>query len=349
MGLKMGGKRGKKGDTSRKRDASPFSPIFQSCGNDMRLSSDSGLRVQIGRITMQNPVMVASGTFGYADGYSGLVNPGRIGAIVTKTITLKPRAGNPMPRTAETPSGMLNSIGLQNEGVDDFVRNKMPPLRKLGVPVIVSIGGDSVEEYPEVALRLGSIRGISGIEINISCPNIRHKSGRLLTGSPRLIAQDEEATYQVVRSVRKVSGLTLITKLSPNVTDIVSIARSACRADTDAISLVNTFIGMAVDIQTRRPKLASLTGGLSGPCIKPIALRMVHEVAANVDLPVIGMGGILTYEDALEFIMAGATAVAIGTGNFVNPQTPLEVVRGIKVYMKRNRIRNIMNLVGSLD
>jgi len=282
--------------------------------------------IRIGKIKLKNPVMVASGTFGYAKEFEQLVDLGKLGAIVTKTITLKPRSGNPMPRVCETASGMLNSIGLQNEGVDNFIKEKLPYLGKLDVPIIASIAGDNVKEFCELAKGLDKLEGVDGIELNISCPNIKGEG---------LIAQCPDATYDVVKAVRKVTSKTLITKLSPNVTDIVEIARAACRAGTDAVSLVNSFSGMAIDIETKRPKLGNITGGLSGPCIKPIALRMVWEVARNIKKPVIGIGGIMSAEDAIEFMLAGAKAVQIGTANFVEPGISGKIIKGIEDYFDK--------------
>ncbi len=305
------------------------------------------LSVKIGRLILKNPVMVASGTFGYAEEYEGLINLKRLGAIVTKTITLKPRTGNPPPRICETYQGMLNAIGLQNEGIENFLNKKPPYLRKLKTPIIVSISGDSIEEFKELARRLDKASGVDGIELNLSCPNIEVGSWKLEAG--RLIAQDKDATYKVVKIVRKYTDKTIITKLTPNVTDIVEIAQAASKAGTDGVSLINTFLGMAIDINTRRPRLGNITGGLSGPCIKPIALRMVWEVAENIDKPVIGMGGIFSAEDAIEFFIAGATCVAVGTANFVEPDISEKIIDGIENYLRRNKLKNIKEIIGSLD
>ncbi len=282
--------------------------------------------ISIGKIKLKNPVMVASGTFGYAKEFEGLVDLKKLGAIVTKTITIKPRPGNPMPRVCETASGMLNAIGLQNEGVEDFIEEKLPYLSKIGVPVIVSISGDSIKEFCGLTKRLDREKGVDGIELNISCPNINKGKA--------LVAQDKDATYSVVKNVREATSKTLITKLSPNVTDIVKIAKAACKAGTDAVSLVNTFLAMAIDIETGKPKLANITGGLSGPAIKPIALRMVWEVARNIKKPVIGMGGIMTADDAIEFLLAGAKAVQVGTANFVEPGVCEKIIKGIEKWKK---------------
>ncbi|MBU1887902.1 MAG: dihydroorotate dehydrogenase [Candidatus Omnitrophica bacterium] len=274
--------------------------------------------------------MVASGTFGYAKEFEGLVDLKKLGAIVTKTITLKPRTGNPMPRTCETASGMLNAIGLQNEGVDDFIHEKLPYLSKIGVPIIVSISGDSVDEFCELAKRLDREKGVDGIELNLSCPNI--KGGGFSVKGGKLIAQDKDATYNVVKKTRGATSKTLIAKLSPNVTDIVEIAEAACKANADSVSLINTLIGMAIDTETGKPILGNITGGLSGPCIKPIALRMVWEVAKNIDRPVIGMGGIATADDAIEFLIAGARAIQVGTANFIDPGACEKIIKGVKIW-----------------
>ncbi len=295
------------------------------------------LSVKLGLIDMKNPVMAASGTFGYGEEYSQLVDIGKLGGIVTKSITLRPRIGNPSPRIAETSSGMLNSIGLENVGVEKFLSEKLPYLQKCKVPVIVSIAGERIGEYAELAKRLSDKEGVDGIELNISCPNVE-EGGMEFSTTPRL-------TYTIVKRVRKSTGITLIAKLSPNVTDIVSIAKAAEDGGCDAVSLVNTFLGMAIDIKERKPKLGNITGGLSGPCIKPIAVRMVWQVSKAVKVPVIGMGGIINSEDAIEFIMAGAAAVAIGTGNFVNPRTAIEVIDGIRKYMTENKIRQLNDII----
>jgi dihydroorotate dehydrogenase (NAD+) catalytic subunit len=293
--------------------------------------------------------MVASGTFGYGKEYDQIVDIKKLGAIVTKTITFLPRTGNPAPRVVETPSGMLNAIGLENGGVDSFIKEKMPYLKKIGIPVIVSIGGEKTEEFIELARRLDGINGIAGLEVNISCPNLQ---GHKVTRSPghqiRLFSQDTKATYELVSKVRKMTGLTLITKLTPNVTDIAEIAKAAEEAGSDAVSLVNTYLGMAVNIFTRRPRLGNVTGGLSGPAIKPLALRAVWDVYKAVKIPIIGMGGITTAHDVIEFVLCGARAVAIGTANFVHPNTCVDIMDGIRDYMIRYDIKKIGELVGKL-
>ena len=299
----------------------------------------AGLGTKIGKIRLKNPVMAASGTFGYAKEFEKLVNLKNIGAVITKTITLNPRQGNPMPMICETPAGMLNAIGLQNEGFDNFIKEKMPYLSKIGTPVIISISGNNIDEFFILAKRLDKIKSISGIELNISCPNIKCEG---------LVAQDTKETYEVVKAVRKITGKTIITKLSPNVTDIVEIARAAEKAGSDAISLVNTFIGMAIDIETKKPKLGNITGGLSGPCIKPIALRMVYEVSKNINIPVIGIGGIMNANDAIEFMLAGATAIQAGTANFIEPGVCGKIIKGIEDYLKKHKIEKIEDIIGSL-
>ncbi len=300
---------------------------------------NTNLSIKIGKIRMKNPVMVASGTFGYGKEYEDFVDIKRLGAIVTKTVTLAPRSGNEPPRIAETPSGMLNSIGLENDGVDAFIKEKMPYLEKLGVPVIVSISAERIDEFAKIAKRLDRINGISGLEINISCPNLK---------TQRLFSQDKKSTYRVVKGVRKATGLTIITKLTPNVTDIAEIAKAAEDAGSDAVSLVNTYMGMAVDVSTKRPMLGNITGGLSGPAIKPMALKAVWDVYNAVDIPIIGMGGIISTEDALEFMMCGATAVAVGSTNFVYPKKSVEIIDGLEYYIKSNKLKSIKGLIGSL-
>jgi dihydroorotate dehydrogenase (NAD+) catalytic subunit len=299
------------------------------------------LRIELAGISLRNPVMVASGTFGYGEEYAQLVDLNKLGAIVAKTITLKPRLGNEPPRIVETASGVLNSIGLQNVGIDAFINEKLPFLKEYDVPLIVSIAGETIDEYVQLAKTLKG-EEISGLELNLSCPNIKYK--RKL-----MFAQDSQATHQVVSRVRKVTSLPLMVKLSPDVTDIASIAKVCEEAGADGVSLINTFTGMAIDVENRKPVLRQITGGLSGPAIKPIALRMVYEVHKIVKIPIIGIGGIMSAGDALEFIIAGAKAVAIGTGNFVDPLTPIKVIEGIREYMIKNKIKDIKSIVGSLQ
>ncbi|HUW22610.1 MAG TPA: dihydroorotate dehydrogenase [bacterium] len=298
------------------------------------------LAIELAGISLKNPVMVASGTFGYGEEYAQLVDLNRLGAIVAKTITLKPRLGNEPPRMVETASGVLNSIGLQNIGIDAFINEKLPFFREYDVPLIVSIAGETTDEYVQLAKTLQGEK-ITGLELNLSCPNIKYD--RKL-----MFAQNPQATHQVVSRVRKAISLPLMVKLSPNVTDIASIAKMCEEAGADGVSLINTFSGMAIDVESRKPILRQITGGLSGPAIKPIALRMVYEVHKAVKIPIIGIGGIMTAGDALEFIIAGAKAVAIGTGNFVDPLTPIKVIDGIREYMVKNKIKDIKSIVGSL-
>lgn len=301
------------------------------------------LSVEIAGIKMKNPVMCASGTFNFGEEYSKFFDLKILGALVTKTITLEPRQGNPPARIYETPSGMLNCIGLQNPGVKTFLKEKMPFLRKTKVPVIVSIAGETIEEYVELAKILNREKGISGIELNISCPNVKSKSRK------NMFSQDETATFHVVSNVRRISRLPLIAKLSPNVTDVTLIAKSAEKGGADAISLINTPLGMVVNLEKRAPVLSTVTGGLSGPAIKPIALRMVWEVHNAVKIPVIGMGGIMTAQDALEFMLVGARAVAVGTASFVSPYAIPEIISGIKKYLIKNKIKDVKSFAGSLE
>lgn len=298
------------------------------------------LSVNIGKIGLKNPVMTASGTFGYGEEYAEFVDLAGLGAIIVKGLSLLPREGNPPPRIVETPAGMLNAIGLQNIGVESFIEEKLPFLRQFNVPVIANFFGDSVDEYVGAAERLSDVNGIEGLEMNISCPN--KQAGWLVFGT------DPEVTFEVVSAVRKVTDLTLIVKLSPNVTDIALMARVAEDAGADAVSLINTISGMAIDIKTRRPKLANITGGLSGPAIKPIGIRMVWEVFRAVGIPIIGLGGIMDGEDAIEYMLAGATAVAVGTANFVSPAATMDILSGIKDYMTTYGIKDISSIKGGL-
>lgn len=298
------------------------------------------LSVTVAGIRMQNPVMTASGTFGYAQEFEPFLDFSRLGAIVVKTITRTPRAGNPPPRVVETPAGMLNAIGLQNVGVHAFIEEKLPYLRTLGPPIIVNIAGESIEDYVELAKRLSDQEGVSGIELNISCPNV---ADGLIFGCNAALA------HKLISQVRQATSLPLIPKLSPNVTDVVEIARALADAGADALSLINTLIGMAIDVRSRRPKLGNVTGGLSGPAIRPIAVRMVWEVGQAVKLPLIGMGGIMTADDALEFLIAGATAVAVGTANFTSPSSTQRVLDGIEAYLIDRKVGRMTDLIGSLD
>ncbi|KPK42287.1 MAG: hypothetical protein AMJ78_02995 [Omnitrophica WOR_2 bacterium SM23_29] len=297
------------------------------------------LKVRIGRLKLKNPVMAASGTFGFGEEFKDFVNINKLGAIITKSITLKPREGNPPPRIVETASGILNSIGLQNDGIENFLKEKVPLLRKAKTVIVVSIAGESFNEYKELTRRLDKIDMVDAIEINISCPNV--KGGLEFAVEPN-------STFDVVTLVRRNTGKVLITKLSPNVKDMGEIAKAAEEAGTDSVSLVNTFTGIAVDIQTKTSKLGNVVGGLSGPAIKPIALRMVWEVTRQVKIPVIGMGGVMDYKDALEFIIAGASAVQVGTASFVNPKATIEIIDGIERYMSKNKIKDMKGLIGCL-
>lgn len=299
------------------------------------------LRVNIGSIRLANPVMTASGTFGYAREFENLMNLHRLGAVIVKGISLHPRAGNPPPRIVETACGMLNAIGLQNVGVERFISEKMPYLQGLNVPVIVNILGDSLAEYEEITDRLAGVPGVAGIEVNISCPNV--KKGGVAFGTDPLMAAS------VTRAVKLRSDVPVMVKLSPNVSDICLIARAVEEAGADSISLINTLIGMAIDLKTKRPALANVIGGLSGPAIKPVALRLVYEVAKVVSVPVIGIGGIESAEDALEFMVAGATAVQIGTANFVNPRVSEEIVDGIGEYAVTEKLTSIRSIIGTLQ
>ena len=299
------------------------------------------LSVNIGKLKLKNPVLVASGTFGYAQEFEDFINLKRLGAIMTKTITLNPRKGNPPPRTCETPCGMLNSIGLENPGLEGFINEKLSYLAKLGIPVIVSIASEfDPEEFVFLSRRLDKISKVAAIELNISCPNIKNT---------KMISQDAQATYRLVNKVRKATHKILITKLSPNVTDIVEIALAAESAGSNALSLINTLSGISIDIKTKKPKVAAGIGGLSGPAIRPLAVRMVWEVYQKIKLPIIGMGGIIDTTSALEFFIAGATAISLGTANFINPQATLEIINGLKKYLIQNKIKNIANLIGSIQ
>lgn len=299
------------------------------------------LRVDIGSLELQNPVMTASGTFGYAREFEHLVNLHRLGGIIVKGISLEPRPGNPPQRIAETPCGMLNAIGLQNVGVDRFITEKIPYLKGIGVPVVVNILGDSINEYQLITERLVGVEGIAALEVNISCPNVK-KGGVAFGSQPKLAAAVTEA-------VKTVADVPVMVKLSPNVTDIAEMAKAVEDGGADSISLINTLIGMAIDLEKKKPVLANVIGGLSGPAIKPVALRMVYQTAAAVKIPVIGIGGIETAEDALEFMLAGASAVQVGTANFVNPKVSEELVDGISDYVKTQKLLSIRELIGALE
>lgn len=292
-------------------------------------------------LVLKNPVMTASGTFGYGLEYADLMDISRLGAIIVKGTTAEPRQGNPYPRMAETPAGMLNAVGLQNRGVNYFVDKIYPAIRSIDTAMIVNVGGSTVETYVECAEKIAALDDIPAIELNISCPNV--KQGGMGFG---LCAA---SAAEVVRAVRRVYPRTLIVKLSPNVTDITEIARAVEAEGADAVSLINTLLGMAVDAERRKPILSTVTGGLSGPCVKPIALRMVWQTAKAVRIPVIGLGGIASWRDAVEFMLAGATAVQIGTSNFVDPTVSLKVINGIAAYCERHGFHHASELVGALE
>lgn len=296
------------------------------------------LGVNLGGMALKNPVTVASGTFGYGQEYEDYLDIAEIGAVIVKGTTLTARAGNPAPRIVETPSGMLNAIGLENPGVDVFLNEYLPYLRSRNVTVVANIAGNTIEDYAEIASRLEGQEGLAGIELNISCPNV--KQGGLQFGT------NPDTVYAVVRAVKGQTSLPVMPKLSPNVTDIVAIARAAEAAGADALAMINTLMGMAIDIKKRRPVLANVFGGLSGPAIKPVALRMVYQVYKELSIPILGGGGIINTDDALEFIMAGATAISIGTGNFVHPGLALEIVDGIYKYMEENQIHSLEEIRG---
>ncbi len=298
------------------------------------------MSVEIAGIKMRNPVMTASGTFGYGQEFAGYMDLESIGAMITKGLSLKPKAGNNTPRIVETPGGMLNAIGLQNVGVDAFISEKLPFLKKINTPVIVNLYGNSLEEYGELAARIDGVKEVAGIEVNISCPNV--KQGGIVFGT------DPAAAAEVVALVRRSTKKPLIVKLSPNVTDVVTMARACVDAGAESISLINTLTGMAIDLKSRRPVLANITGGLSGPAIKPVALRMVWQVAKAVKVPIIGIGGIMTATDALEFILAGATAVQVGTASFLNPAASQDIARGMAKWLSENRVGTVRELIGAL-
>ena len=297
------------------------------------------LQVNLGGLVLKNPVVTASGTFGYGREYAEYFDISELGGIIIKGTTLQPRSGNPAPRICETPSGMLNAIGLENPGVEVFLNEHLPWLRAQKAAVIANISGSSVEEYGEMAAKLEGHEGLGAIELNISCPNV--KQGGLQFGvDPKLVRQ-------VVEEVKKNTSLPVIPKLSPNVTDITEIARAAEDGGADALSMINTLMGMAIDVRTKRPVLANIFGGLSGPAIKPVALRMIYQVYKAVQIPILGGGGILNTQDALEFIMAGAAAVSVGTGNFVDPLIPQKIIAGLLDYAEKEGLQNISDLTGA--
>lgn len=300
----------------------------------------AGLEVNIGDLKLKNPVTTASGTFGYGTEYKDFIDLGSLGGIFVKGTTLEPRQGNDYPRMAETPSGMLNSVGLQNKGVDYFIDHLYPVIKEYDTNIIVNVSGSTIEDYVATAEKLADLDKMPAIELNISCPNV--KEGGMSFGVSC------ESAAKVTRAVRDVFPKTMIVKLSPNVTSISEIAKAVEGAGADSVSLVNTFLGMAIDIESRRPKLSTTTGGLSGPCIKPIAVRMVWEVYNAVKVPVIGMGGISNWQDAIEFILAGSSAIQVGTYNFIDPTISVKIVKGIEEYLDRHNIASVGDLVGQM-
>jgi len=323
------------------------------------------LAVKIGDIKFKNPVLVASGTFGYASEFDKFYDVRKLGGIVTKTLTYKPRIGNPPQRVYETPSGMLNAIGLQNVGAEVFIKDKLPYLSKLKIPIVVSVMGYSIEEFENVVRILDKEKHVSGFELNLSCPNVKYSSKKSLKSKmdiknsgldeivldrpAKMFAHDHKMIHDVVQAVRKITRKTIIAKLGPDVSDVGKMAISAEKGGADAISLINTFIAMAIDVNSRKPYLKNRTGGLSGPCIRPIAIRMVWEVQQTVNVPVIGVGGIMDVKDALEFFIAGASCIQVGTANFINPTVCPEIIDGLEKFLKKNKIKSILDLVGSIQ
>ena len=299
------------------------------------------LSIEIGKLKLKNPVLTASGTFGYGEEFADFIDLNRLGGIVVKGTTLHRREGNPYPRMAETPSGMLNAVGLQNKGVDHFIEEIYPRISHLDTNIIVNVSGSSIDDYVAVCEKLNPLDKVAAVEINISCPNV--KQGGMGFGTTCSGAES------VTRAVRKAYDGTMIVKLTPNVTDITEIARAAEAAGADALSLTNTFLGMAIDVEKRRPMLSTITGGLSGPCIRPIAVRMVWQVAQAVKVPVVGLGGIMNGRDAIEFLLAGASAVQIGTANFVDPQVTIKTLDFIEDYLKRHHFSAVSQLIGAME
>ena len=303
------------------------------------MASKINLTTKIGNLTFKNPITVASGTFGSKDEYARYLNYERLGAIVTKTVTPKLRKGNPMPRIYETPSGMLNAIGLQNKGIDDFIENKIPYFRKVKTHLIVNIAGESIEDFVFLAKKLDREKGVTALELNISCPNV--KRGLEFCAKPEL-------AFEVVKAVKEATRLVIFTKLSPEAHDFLGVAEAAIRAGSDALSLINTIRGMAVDIEKCRPQIANVFGGLSGPAIRPVALRYLYEVKRRFDIPVMAMGGIVTAQDALEFLITGAHLIAVGTANFINPTAAPEIVAGIREFLEKEGMKSIDEFRGTL-
>lgn len=299
------------------------------------------LSVEIGKLKLKNPIMTASGTFGYGEEFADFIDLNRLGGIIVKGTTLHHREGNPYPRMAETPSGMLNAVGLQNKGVDYFIEHIYPRIKDLDTRVIVNVSGSCIDDYVAVCEKLSPLDKVAAVEINISCPNV--KQGGMGFGTTCSGAES------VTSAVRKAYDGTMIVKLTPNVTDITEIARAVEAAGADAVSLTNTFLGMAIDVEKRTPMLSTITGGLSGPCIRPIAVRMVWQVANAVKVPVVGLGGIASGRDAIEFLLAGATAVQIGTANFVDPQVTVKAIDYIEDYLKRHQITSVRELIGGME
>lgn len=299
------------------------------------------LSVEIGKLKLKNPIMTASGTFGYGEEFADFIDLNRLGGIIVKGTTLHHREGNPYPRMAETPSGMLNAVGLQNKGVDYFIEHIYPRIKDLDTRVIVNVSGSCIDDYVAVCEKLSPLDKVAAVEINISCPNV--KQGGMGFGTTCSGAES------VTSAVRKAYDGTMIVKLTPNVTDITEIARAVEAAGADAVSLTNTFLGMAIDVEKRKPTLSTITGGLSGPCIRPIAVRMVWQVANAVKVPVVGLGGIASGRDAIEFLLAGATAVQIGTANFVDPQVTVKAIDYIEDYLKRHQIASVRELIGGME
>ena len=306
-----------------------------------RAKQKQDLSITFAGIKLKNPVLTASGTFGYGEEFADIIDLNKLGGVIVKGVSVKPIKGNPPPRIWETPSGMLNAIGLENPGVDRFISDKLPFLRNYDTAVIVNIFGYSLEEYVGVAERLDRVPGVDGLEVNISCPNV--KAGGIVFGT------NLNAAFELLSAVRKATSLPIIAKLSPNVADITEFAKVARDAGCDGLSLINTLVGMAIDVRCRKPRLANITGGLSGPAIRPVAVRMVWQTAKAVQLPIIGMGGIMCADDALEFILAGASAVAVGTANFVNPRATMDIIDGIGAYMRQQSVSEISSLIGQVQ
>lgn len=299
------------------------------------------LEVKIGDLRLKNPVMTASGTFGYGEEFSDFINLDHLGGYIVKGTTLEPREGNPYPRMAETPSGMLNAVGLQNKGVDYFIKNIYPRIRQYDSELIVNVSGAKIDDYIGVCQKLQNLTDIKAVEVNISCPNVK-QGGMAFGTSP-------EGAAAVTKAVRQAFNRTVIVKLSPNVTDIVSIAKAVEDNGADSISLINTLMGMAIDVERQRPYLSTITGGLSGPAVRPVAVRMVWQVAKAVDIPVIGLGGIANGRDAMEFILAGATAIQVGTANFIDPAVTIKIIDYINDYCQRHGVNDIRDLIGAIN